>query len=85
MSDDFGCASIEWDGNGPPFSPRFDDFYFSKAGGFDETRHVFLAGNGLPERWRGANRFTIGETGFGTGLITRPSRTRSRTICTAAI
>ncbi|MCZ7566632.1 MAG: bifunctional tRNA (5-methylaminomethyl-2-thiouridine)(34)-methyltransferase MnmD/FAD-dependent 5-carboxymethylaminomethyl-2-thiouridine(34) oxidoreductase MnmC [Burkholderiales bacterium] len=41
------------------------------ARGLGETRHVFLAGNGLAERWArlalGA-RFAIGETGFGTGL-----------------
>lgn len=29
---------------------------------------MFLAGNGLPEAWAGRDDFTIGETGFGTGL-----------------
>ena len=29
---------------------------------------MFLAGNGLPARWRGAGRFVILETGFGLGL-----------------
>jgi tRNA 5-methylaminomethyl-2-thiouridine biosynthesis bifunctional protein len=29
---------------------------------------VFLEGCGLPEAWRGHERFTIGELGFGTGL-----------------
>ena len=33
----------------------------------DRARHVFLAGNGLPERWRGCERFTVLETGFGRG------------------
>ena len=28
---------------------------------------MFLAGNGLPARWRGRERFTILETGFGLG------------------
>ncbi len=54
-----------------PFSPRsntFDDVYFSVEDGLAETRHVFLAGNGLPGRWQGKARFTIAETGFGTGL-----------------
>lgn len=68
MNGEFGSASFEWDGNGAPYSPQFDDVYFSKSGGFEETRHVFLHGNDLPERWRGSRRFTIGETGFGTGL-----------------
>lgn len=29
---------------------------------------MFLAGNGLPARWRGAERFVTLETGFGLGL-----------------
>jgi tRNA 5-methylaminomethyl-2-thiouridine biosynthesis bifunctional protein len=39
--------------------------------GLDETRHVFLAGNALGERWTALApfaQFVIGETGFGTGL-----------------
>jgi tRNA 5-methylaminomethyl-2-thiouridine biosynthesis bifunctional protein len=54
--------------DGLPYSERFEDVYFSAAGGLDETRHTFLLGNALPERWRGAERFTIVECGFGTGL-----------------
>ncbi|MCB9989662.1 MAG: bifunctional tRNA (5-methylaminomethyl-2-thiouridine)(34)-methyltransferase MnmD/FAD-dependent 5-carboxymethylaminomethyl-2-thiouridine(34) oxidoreductase MnmC [Rhodospirillales bacterium] len=50
------------------YSDRFDDVYFSRAGGLDETRHVFMAGNGLPDAWAGRPCFTIAETGFGTGL-----------------
>ncbi len=53
---------------GMPVSAQFDDVYFSRAGGVAETSHVFLAGNGLPERFRDASHFTIGELGFGTGL-----------------
>jgi len=33
-----------------------------------QARHVFLAGNALPDRWRGRDAFTILETGFGLGL-----------------
>lgn len=51
-----------------PRSERFDDIYFAVEDGLEETRHVFLAGNGLPERWQGCPCFTIAETGFGTGL-----------------
>ncbi len=46
----------------------FDDVYFSRADGAAETEHVFLDGNNLPEAWQGRPRFTIAETGFGTGL-----------------
>lgn len=49
-------------------SEKFDDIYFSIEDGMEETRHVFLAGNGLPERWEDKSNFTIFETGFGTGL-----------------
>ncbi len=49
-------------------SARFDDVYFSADGGLGEARAVFLAGCGLPGRWRGRRRFTVGELGFGTGL-----------------
>ena len=51
-----------------PRSKVFDDIYFSRKNGLDETRHVFMAGNGLPQAWAGRDHFTIAETGFGTGL-----------------
>lgn len=56
---------LSWD-RGVPISTRFDDPYFSFADGLAETRHVFLAGNGLPGRLRAG--FHIAELGFGTGL-----------------
>ena len=37
--------------DGMPVSSAFDDVYFSREGGVAETAHVFLQGNGLPERW----------------------------------
>jgi tRNA 5-methylaminomethyl-2-thiouridine biosynthesis bifunctional protein len=61
---------IDWI-DGQPFSPRYGDVYFSRASGIDETRHVFLEGNRLAERFAGlapGTSFAIGETGFGTGL-----------------
>lgn len=61
---------LDWQ-DGHPVSRRFGDVYFSRESGIAETRHVFLAGNRLPERWAvlpAGARFTIGETGFGTGL-----------------
>ncbi|MDF3606897.1 tRNA (5-methylaminomethyl-2-thiouridine)(34)-methyltransferase MnmD [Paracoccus sp. DMF-8] len=58
--------ALEWREGGIPVSTRFDDPYFSLAGGLDETRHVFLAGNDLPARLRPG--LHIAELGFGTGL-----------------
>lgn len=51
-----------------PRSELFDDVYFSAHDGPGETAHVFFDGNNLPERWQGRDRFTVAETGFGTGL-----------------
>lgn len=58
-------AQIDWK-NGVPVSRRFDDPYYSLEDGVAETRHVFLQGNGLPERL--APGFHVAELGFGTGL-----------------
>ena len=44
------------------------DVFFSDDDGYGETRHVFLAGNGLPDVWRGRSSFVVSELGFGTGL-----------------
>ena len=49
-----------------PVSERFDDPYFSRENGLEETRHTFLRGNDLPERLRPG--FHVAELGFGTGL-----------------
>ncbi len=57
---------IDWRDGRVPVSTRFDDPYYSLDDGLAETRHVFLAGNGLPERF--ADGFRIAELGFGTGL-----------------
>ena len=59
-------AELDWRDGIVPVSRRFDDPYFSLADGLAETRHVFLAGNGLPGRFR--DGFAIAELGFGTGL-----------------
>jgi tRNA 5-methylaminomethyl-2-thiouridine biosynthesis bifunctional protein len=54
--------------HGVPYSPEYGDIYHSADGPLDQARHVFLAGNGLPQRWQGRARFTVCETGFGLGL-----------------
>ncbi len=64
-------AGLTWDASGRPFSQRFDDVYFSRASGLDESRYVFIEQNHLPQRWADLPphaHFVIGETGFGTGL-----------------
>jgi len=67
---DHPSALIDWQG-GQPISRLFADVYFSRDSGIEETRHVFLCGNRLRERWSHLAphaHVTIGETGFGTGL-----------------
>ena len=59
-------AELEWRDGTIPISRKFDDPYFSLDNGLAETRHVFIDGNDLPQRFDGD--FQIGELGFGTGL-----------------
>lgn len=59
-------AELEWKPDGIPVSRVFDDPYYSLEDGLSETRHVFLSGNQLPDRFRPG--FHIAELGFGTGL-----------------
>lgn len=60
--------SLDWSAQGDPISSGFDDVYYSRQNGLRETDLVFLQANNLPDAWLGAQQFTIGETGFGTGL-----------------
>lgn len=60
------ASGLEWKDGDVPVSLQFDDPYFSLGNGLSETRHVFLAGNDLPGRFR--DGFQIAELGFGTGL-----------------
>lgn len=63
-------AEISWE-NDIPVSQKFGDVYFSKASGLEETRYVFHKHNYLEERFAKLTQgeaFTIGETGFGSGL-----------------
>jgi tRNA 5-methylaminomethyl-2-thiouridine biosynthesis bifunctional protein len=54
--------------DGIPYAAQFGDVYHSSDGGLAQARHVFLAGNRLPQRWQGRSSFTLLETGFGLGL-----------------
>jgi tRNA U34 5-methylaminomethyl-2-thiouridine-forming methyltransferase MnmC len=66
MAQGFQHPDLDWRDGVIPVSIRFDDPYFSLAGGLRETRHVFLAGNDLPARF--CPGFHVAELGFGTGL-----------------
>lgn len=61
-------AVTDINADGQLFSPLYDDVYHSSSGALGQAEHVFLRGNGLPERWRGRDAFTVCETGFGLGL-----------------
>src|SRR5215510_5197661 len=70
MPDGSDRGLIDWV-DGHPISRRFGDVYFARGSGVAETRHVFLDGNNLRERWGRLaphDQFCVGETGFGTGL-----------------
>ncbi|WP_158782541.1 FAD-dependent 5-carboxymethylaminomethyl-2-thiouridine(34) oxidoreductase MnmC [Pantoea sp. BAV 3049] len=63
-------AELSWNEQGTPVSRAFGDVYFSNENGLEETRHVFLGGNNLPDRFATHPRelLVTAETGFGTGL-----------------
>lgn len=61
-------ATPAFDANGTPWSPEYGDIYHSADSGPGQARHVFLGGNGLPQRWAHRRVFTVLETGFGLGL-----------------
>jgi tRNA 5-methylaminomethyl-2-thiouridine biosynthesis bifunctional protein len=62
------AAHVAFDTDGVPHASAFGDVYRPREGTpFDQAREVFLAGNGLPARWRGRERFSLFETGFGLG------------------
>ncbi len=63
-------ARLDWS-TGLPMSADYGDVYFSRDSGLAETRHVFVDNNNLPQRFaalQSGELFTVGETGFGTGL-----------------
>lgn len=63
-------ARLCWDGD-TPRAPDYGDTYFAHGRGMAESRAVFLGGNELEARFALVSPredFTVGETGFGTGL-----------------
>ena len=61
------AAPLIFDAQGLPVSAQYGDVYHPAAGAAAQANHVFLGGNGLPQRWRGSARFVILEAGFGLG------------------
>ena len=60
-------ARLSYDERGMPASMQYGDVYHSRSGALEQARHVFIRGNGLPERWTRRETFTVCETGFGLG------------------
>ncbi len=59
-------ADLVWR-DGGPISQHSGDIYFSAENGLEETRAVFLAGAGFPERFN-RDLTVVAELGFGAGL-----------------
>lgn len=68
MPSDSLRAKLRWEAGEIPVSTQFDDPYYARSDGLAETRHVFLRGNDLAERFAATETFSIAELGFGTGL-----------------
>lgn len=65
------AAQLKWDEQNTPYSDTFNDHYYSRMNGLQETHHVFIEGNQLISRWQQLSdnqSFCIMETGFGSGL-----------------
>ncbi len=60
-------AALEWR-DGVPLSSEYDDVYFSRDGGLEESRFVFLNGTQFDDTATRKQHIVIGETGFGSGL-----------------
>ncbi|HET7524564.1 MAG TPA: FAD-dependent 5-carboxymethylaminomethyl-2-thiouridine(34) oxidoreductase MnmC [Burkholderiaceae bacterium] len=67
MSEPLRPARVDFSDAAAPRAPDYDDVYHPRGGAFAQARHVFLAGNGLPQRWALRRHFVILETGFGLG------------------
>ncbi len=62
-------TDLEFRNDKTPYSPRFEDVYFSPQSGIDESRYVYLEGSGaLQSIQSGCPEITISEIGFGVGL-----------------
>ena len=51
-----------------PISERFEDVYFSRENGMEESQHVFIEGASVRRLMQKKSSLVFCETGFGTGL-----------------
>ncbi len=59
----------DWTPENVPHHPEYQDVYFNKNNGQEESHYVYATQNNLPERFAATkNQFIIAELGFGTGL-----------------
>ncbi len=74
MADAITTAKLAWQSGPVVRSSQFKDIYFSDIDGLAETKHVFISGNNLQQKFADISEasphfnFTLGELGFGTGL-----------------
>jgi tRNA 5-methylaminomethyl-2-thiouridine biosynthesis bifunctional protein len=61
-------AAVLWSDEQIPTSTQFDDLYYSRDDGLAESRHVFIRGNRLGDRFADGSCRVVAELGFGTGL-----------------
>ncbi|WP_426358352.1 bifunctional tRNA (5-methylaminomethyl-2-thiouridine)(34)-methyltransferase MnmD/FAD-dependent 5-carboxymethylaminomethyl-2-thiouridine(34) oxidoreductase MnmC [Pseudocolwellia sp. HL-MZ19] len=62
-------TSLIFQDNGAPYSKKFDDIYFDRKTGCEQSTTIFIEANEIVDRLKNNNSlFTIAETGFGTGL-----------------
>ena len=68
--DGTGDNMLDWREGDMPYSLAFGDHFYCQTDGRLECGHVFLNGNGLPDRWNDnpEDTFVVGELGFGTAL-----------------
>src|SRR3546814_15554528 len=59
---------LDWQEGDMPYARQFSDHFYCRSDGRLEGGHVFLAGNGWPQRSDTSATFRIGEQGFRTGL-----------------
>jgi tRNA 5-methylaminomethyl-2-thiouridine biosynthesis bifunctional protein len=61
-------ADIEWREGNIPYSIDFDDNYYSRAGGLNESQYVYIQQNNILERCLSQPVLKVAEIGFGSGL-----------------
>src|SRR4029078_5556765 len=61
------AAQIAFADDGTPRSTTYGDIYHPRSGALAPARQLFLADGAVAARWRGRDRFTVLETGFGLG------------------